>query len=88
MLSKKLVDPHYTTAHAVMLGTIFHQDPGVRAMSARTSGRPGRFSSALLVPQGNGDALYELNSVKVRLPILTQNRVATFQARHSDRGQN
>jgi len=57
-------------------------------MSARTSGRPGRFSSALLVPQGNGDALYELNSVKVRLPILTQNRVATFQARQSDRGQN
>lgn len=88
MLSKKLVDPHYTTAHTVMVGTISHQDPGVRAVSARTSGRLGRFSSALLVPQGNGNALYELNSVKVRLPILTQNRGATLTERQSERGKN
>lgn len=88
MLSKKLVDPHYTTAHTVMLGTIFHQDPGVRAMSARISGRPGRFSSALLVPQSDGHALSESNSVKRSSTILTQTQVASLKARHFSGGQN
>ena len=55
-------------------------------MSAWTSGQLGGFSSVLLVPQQDGHALSDLNSVKVRLPILTQNRVATFQVRQSDRG--
>jgi len=88
MLLKKPVDLHSTTAHTVLVGTISHQDTGRRAVSARTSGRLGRFSSVLLVPQGKGDALYELNSVKRSSTILTQTQVASLKARHFSGGQN